>query len=60
MANFAHRFGPHAPSDTYVAHEYEEHLYDGGEVEINYVTTGDPGRAGAPADPGPDRVVVGL
>ena len=44
MATFANRFGPHAPDATYVAHQHEEQLFDTGEVEINYVTTGDPSR----------------
>jgi pimeloyl-ACP methyl ester carboxylesterase len=41
MATYARRFGPHAPEATYTAHEYEERLFDTGEVEINYVTVGD-------------------
>jgi pimeloyl-ACP methyl ester carboxylesterase len=41
MATYARRFGPHAPDATYTAHEYEERLFDTGEVEINYVTVGD-------------------
>src|SRR3954451_22028365 len=41
MAAFARQFGPHAPEVTYVAHDYEEQLFDTGEVQINYVTTGD-------------------
>jgi pimeloyl-ACP methyl ester carboxylesterase len=41
MATFAHAFGPHAPDATYVEHEYDEQLFDTGEVEINYVTAGD-------------------
>jgi pimeloyl-ACP methyl ester carboxylesterase len=44
MATFANRFGPHAPEATYVAHAYDEHLFDTGEIEINYVTTGDDSR----------------
>jgi len=41
MGTYARRFGPHAPDATYIAHEYEERLFDTGEVEINYVTVGD-------------------
>ena len=41
MGTYARRFGPHAPDTTYIAHEYEERLFDTGEVEINYVTVGD-------------------
>ena len=37
MATYANAFGPHAPDDTYVAHEFDEQLFDLGEVEINYV-----------------------
>ena len=44
MARYANEFGPHAPDATYVAHEYDEQLFDTGEVEINYVTTGDASR----------------
>ena len=44
MATFANAFGPHAPDATYVEHEYDEQLFDTGEVEINYATTGDPSR----------------
>jgi pimeloyl-ACP methyl ester carboxylesterase len=42
MATYANAFGPHAPDATYIAHEYEEHLFDVGEVKINYATAGDP------------------
>ncbi len=44
MATYAHAFGPHAPDATYVAHEYDEQLFDTGEVELNYVTAGDASR----------------
>jgi pimeloyl-ACP methyl ester carboxylesterase len=44
MATYAHRFGPHAPDATYVAHDYEEQRFDTGEAEINYVTAGDAAR----------------
>ena len=44
MANYANAFGPHAPDATYVAHEFDEQLFDVGEVEINYVTAGDASR----------------
>ena len=41
MARYANEFGPHAPAATYVAHEYDERLFNTGEAEINYVTAGD-------------------
>ncbi len=44
MATYANAFGPHAPDDTYVAHEFEEQLVDVGEVEINYAIAGDASR----------------
>ena len=44
MATYANAFGPHTPDETYVAHDYDEQLVDAGEVEINYVTTGDRSR----------------
>ena len=42
MGTFANAFGPHAPEATYVPHAFEEHLFDTGEVQLNYATTGDP------------------
>ncbi|HKY16686.1 MAG TPA: alpha/beta hydrolase [Microthrixaceae bacterium] len=44
MATYARQFGPHAPEATYIAHDYDELLFDTGEVEINYVTAGDESR----------------
>ena len=44
MARYANEFGPHAPDATYVAHEYDEQRFHTGEVDINYVTTGDASR----------------
>ena len=44
MARYANAFGPHAPEATFVAHEYDEQRFDTGDVEINYVTTGDTSR----------------
>ena len=41
MATYANAFGPHAPDATYVAHDFDEQLFDAGEVEINYATAGD-------------------
>ena len=41
MANYRHRFGPHNPDETYLAHELSEQLVDLGEVELNYATAGD-------------------
>ncbi|HEX4302520.1 MAG TPA: alpha/beta hydrolase [Rhizomicrobium sp.] len=36
------RYGPHNPDETYVAHKYEERLFDTGEVSINYAHAGKP------------------
>jgi pimeloyl-ACP methyl ester carboxylesterase len=33
-------FGPDHPDDTYVAHAYEEQLFDTGEVQMNHVVAG--------------------
>ena len=33
MARFANAFGPHAPDATYVAHGFDEQLFDTGEVQ---------------------------
>ncbi len=38
------RYGPHNPDETYVPHTYREQLFDTGEVQLNYVTAGDPKR----------------
>jgi pimeloyl-ACP methyl ester carboxylesterase len=42
MGKFARTFGPHNPDVTYVPHKYSEHLFDTGEVKLNYATVGDP------------------
>src|SRR5690349_21607613 len=42
MGTFANAFGPHAPEATYIAHDFAEQLFDTGEVQLNYATTGDP------------------
>jgi pimeloyl-ACP methyl ester carboxylesterase len=34
------RYGPENPDITYISHRYEEHLFDTGEVIMNYSTTG--------------------
>ena len=34
------RYGPDHPEITYVEHAYPEHLFDTGEVQLNYATTG--------------------
>ena len=34
------RYGPENPDITYVPHKYEEHLFDTGEIALNYATTG--------------------
>ena len=44
MARYANAYGPHTPEVTFVAHEYDEQRFDTGDVEINYVTTGDTSR----------------
>lgn len=35
------RFGPDYPEQTYIKHEYPEHLVDLGEVKMNYAVAGD-------------------
>ena len=60
MGAYANAFGPHAADATYVAHAFDEQLFDTGEVQLNHVVAGDAGLARAAADPRPDRVVVGL
>jgi len=42
MGTFANAFGPHAAAETYVPHTFDEHLFDTGEVDLNYVVAGDP------------------
>jgi len=42
MGTYVNAFGPHAPDTTFVSHSFEEQLFDTGEVELNYVATGDP------------------
>jgi pimeloyl-ACP methyl ester carboxylesterase len=44
MGTYANAFGPHAPDATYVAHGYDERIFDTGELELNYATIGDPSR----------------
>lgn len=34
------KYGPHLPDQTYVPHAYPEHLFDTGEVSLNYATAG--------------------
>ncbi|MEN9645914.1 MAG: hypothetical protein RL238_2583 [Actinomycetota bacterium] len=41
MATHRFRFGPHNPGETYIEHDYPEHLVDLGEVEMNHVHVGD-------------------
>ena len=36
------RYGPENPDITYVPHKYEEHLFDTGEIKMNYAVTGSP------------------
>jgi pimeloyl-ACP methyl ester carboxylesterase len=40
------KYGPHVPEKTYVPHAYPEHLFDTGEVTLNYAVAG---RADFPA-----------
>jgi len=42
MGTYQGRFGPHNPDATYVAHAFDEHLADLGEVHMNYATAGEP------------------
>jgi pimeloyl-ACP methyl ester carboxylesterase len=37
-------FGPDNPSETYIAHAYEEHSVDLGEVTMNYAVAGEAGK----------------
>ena len=37
-------YGPHNPDATYVPHAYDEHLFDTGEVHLNYAVAGTPDR----------------
>src|SRR5262245_59911208 len=41
MGTFRDRFGPHNPDATYIPHEFEEHLVDLGEIQMNFATVGD-------------------
>jgi pimeloyl-ACP methyl ester carboxylesterase len=41
MTSYRNRFGPHNPAETYIFHEFEEHLADLGEVQMNYAAVGD-------------------
>jgi pimeloyl-ACP methyl ester carboxylesterase len=34
------KYGPHNPDETFVTHAFAEHLFDTGEVQINYATAG--------------------
>ncbi len=40
MTDHRARYGPHNPSETYLARDIPEHLVDLGEVQMNYVTAG--------------------
>ena len=60
MTDHRARYGPHNPDDTYVGHEFAEHLADLGEVQMNYATARRRGGTGPPADPRSDPVVVEL
>jgi pimeloyl-ACP methyl ester carboxylesterase len=44
MATYRNRFGPHNPDETYIPHGFPEYLLDLGEVEMNYVTVGNPSK----------------
>jgi pimeloyl-ACP methyl ester carboxylesterase len=36
------KYGPDYPENTYVPHKYPEHLFDTGEIKMNYAVTGSP------------------
>ncbi len=55
-----HRYGPHNPGETYVAHGFAEQQVALGEIEMNYATAGAAGSPCTVARSRPDRVVVGL
>src|SRR4029077_10399963 len=44
MASYRNRFGPHNPDETYIPHAFPEQLADLGEVQMNYVSVGDPSK----------------
>lgn len=46
------RYGPENPDITYVPHKYEEHLFDTGEVALNYATAGTPEKPAVVLIPG--------
>ena len=35
-----YKYGLDYPEDTYIPHNYEEHLFDTGEIMMNYAVTG--------------------
>jgi pimeloyl-ACP methyl ester carboxylesterase len=41
MVDHRSRYGPHNPNETYVVHEFAEHVANLGEIEMNYATVGD-------------------
>lgn len=43
VTDYRDAFGPHRPDQTYVAHGFDEHQVELGEVSMNYVSAGDPG-----------------
>jgi len=36
------KYGPHVPEKTYIPHAYPEHLFDTGEITLNYAVSGSP------------------
>ncbi len=44
MGAYADAFGPHRPEATYVVHRFAEQTVNLGEVVLNHVTVGEPGR----------------
>jgi pimeloyl-ACP methyl ester carboxylesterase len=46
MTDHRGRYGPHNPDETYIAHDFAEHLVDLGEIEMGYASLGE---AAAPA-----------
>ena len=41
VSTYRGRFGPHNPDETYISHDFDEQLVDLGEIQMNYVATGD-------------------
>jgi len=46
------KYGPDYPENTYVPHKYPEHLFDTGEIMMNYAVTGSPDKPAIVLIPG--------